>query len=138
MEPIIAAAFSSLLGCDVQDADADFFALGGHSLLAMKLAARLSRQFARQVTPGQVMVASTVAKLATIIDGEEDSYPAHGIQNHSPLREGNGPTLFCFHPASGFAWQFSVLSRYLDPQWSIIGIQFAAPSWTHADSDKPG
>ncbi|HHD2629939.1 TPA: AMP-binding protein, partial [Escherichia coli] len=37
-ETIIAAAFSSLLGCDVQDADADFFALGGHSLLAMKLA----------------------------------------------------------------------------------------------------
>ncbi|MEL9362843.1 hypothetical protein J4Y01_16615, partial [Escherichia coli] len=36
-ETIIAAAFSSLLGCDVQDADADFFALGGHSLLAMKL-----------------------------------------------------------------------------------------------------
>ncbi|MFO6485158.1 hypothetical protein ACLBR5_24445 [Escherichia coli] len=25
------------------------------------------------------------------------------------MREGNGPTLFCFHPASGFAWQFSVL-----------------------------
>ena len=72
-ETIIAAAFASLLGCDVQDADADFFALGGHSLLAMKLAAQLSRQFARQVTPGQVMVASTVAKLATIIDGEEDS-----------------------------------------------------------------
>ncbi|MBS4780716.1 MAG: amino acid adenylation domain-containing protein, partial [Collinsella sp.] len=48
-ETIIAAAFSSLLGCDVQDADADFFALGGHSLLAMKLAAQLSRLFARQV-----------------------------------------------------------------------------------------
>ncbi len=43
------------------------------------------------------------------------------------MREGNGPTLFCFHPASGFAWQFSVLSRYLDPQWSIIGIQSPRP-----------
>lgn len=126
-ETIIAAAFSSLLGCDVQDADADFFALGGHSLLAMKLAAQLSRQFARQVTPGQVMVASTVAKLATIIDGEEDSSRRMGFETILPLREGNGPTLFCFHPASGFAWQFSVLSRYLDPQWSIIGIQSPRP-----------
>ncbi|XNM75146.1 thioesterase domain-containing protein [Escherichia coli] len=45
-----------------------------------------------------------------------------GFETILPLREGNGPTLFCFHPASGFAWQFSVLSRYLDPQWSIIGI----------------
>lgn len=126
-ETIIAAAFASLLGCDVQDADADFFALGGHSLLAMKLAAQLSRQFARQVTPGQVMVASTVAKLATIIDGEEDSSRRMGFETILPLREGNGPTLFCFHPASGFAWQFSVLSRYLDPQWSIIGIQSPRP-----------
>ncbi len=111
----------------MQDADADFFALGGHSLLAMKLAAQLSRQFARQVTPGQVMVASTVAKLATIIDGEEDSSRRMGFETILPLREGNGPTLFCFHPASGFARQFSVLSRYLDPQWSIIGIQSPRP-----------
>lgn len=93
----------------------------------MKLAAQLSRQFARQVTPGQVMVASTVAKLATIIDGEEDSSRRMGFETILPLREGNGPTLFCFHPASGFAWQFSVLSRYLDPQWSIIGIQSPRP-----------
>ena len=42
----------------------------------MKLAAQLSRQFARQATPGQAMVASTVAKLATIIDGEEDTTPS--------------------------------------------------------------
>ncbi len=27
-----------------------------------------------------------------------------------------------------FAWQFSVLSRYLDPQWSIIGIQSPRPN----------
>ena len=38
-------------------------------------------------------------------------------------------TLFRFHPASGFAWQFSVLSRYLDLQWSIIGIESLAPSY---------
>jgi hypothetical protein len=34
----VAAAFSQLLGCEVNDIDADFFALGGHSLLAMRLA----------------------------------------------------------------------------------------------------
>ena len=44
-----------------------------------------------------------------------------------PLRESDGPTLFCFHPASGFAWQFSVLARYLSPRWSITGIQSPRP-----------
>ena len=111
----------------MQDADADFFALGGHSLLAMKLAAQLRSTVCPSGDAGQVMVASTVAKLATIIDGEEDSTDAWDSETILPLREGNGPTLFCFHPASGFAWQFSACSRYLDPQWSIIGIQSPRP-----------
>ena len=33
-----------------------------------------------------------------------------GFEAVLPLRRGTGPTLFCFHPASGFAWQFSVLT----------------------------
>ncbi len=37
METLVAAVFSQLLGCEVNDIDADFFALGGHSLLAMRL-----------------------------------------------------------------------------------------------------
>ncbi|XNM78695.1 phosphopantetheine-binding protein [Escherichia coli] len=78
-ETIIAAAFASSLGCDVQDADADFFALGGHSLLAMKLAAQLVDSLPSG-DAGQVMVASTVAKLATIIDGEEDSSRRMGFE----------------------------------------------------------
>ncbi len=80
METLVAAAFSQLLGCEVNDIDADFFALGGHSLLAMRLAAQLSRQLARQVTPGQVMVASTVGKLSALLaaDLSDEPGPAPG------------------------------------------------------------
>ncbi len=124
-EQAIAAAFSALLGCEINDIEADFFALGGHSLLAMRLAASLSRHFARQVTPGQVMVASTVGKLSALLTGDMSDEQAQrlGYETLLPLRESHGPTLFCFHPASGFAWQFSVLARYLNPRWSITGIQ---------------
>lgn len=129
METLIAAAFSQLLGCEVNDIDADFFALGGHSLLAMRLAAQLSRQLARQVTPGQVMVASTVGKLSALLaaDLSDEQAQRLGLDTLLPLRESDGPTLFCFHPASGFAWQFSVLARYLSPRWSITGIQSPRP-----------
>ncbi|WP_039031411.1 enterobactin non-ribosomal peptide synthetase EntF [Leclercia adecarboxylata] len=125
----IAAAFSALLGCEINDTEADFFALGGHSLLAMRLAATLSRHFARQVTPGQVMVASTVGKLSALLSSEMSDEQAQrlGYETILPLRESHGPTLFCFHPASGFAWQFSVLARYLSPRWSITGIQSPRP-----------
>lgn len=129
METLVAAAFSQLLGCEVNDIDADSFALGGHSLLAMRLAAQLSRQLARQVTPGQVMVASTVGKLSALLaaDLSDEQAQRLGLDTLLPLRESDGPTLFCFHPASGFAWQFSVLARYLSPRWSITGIQSPRP-----------
>ncbi len=129
METLVAAAFSQLLGCEVNDIDADFFALGGHSLLAMRPAAQLSRQLARQVTPGQVMVASTVGKLSALLaaDLSDEQARRPGLDTLLPLRESDGPTLFCFHPASGFAWQFSVLARYLSPRWSITGIQSPRP-----------
>ena len=127
-ETTIAQSFAALLGCEVNDVAADFFALGGHSLLAMKLAAQLSRVFERQVTPGQIMVASTVEQLSALLESTDDEQSQRlGFEALLPLRESHGPTLFCFHPASGFAWQFSVLSRYLSPQWSIIGIQSPRP-----------
>ncbi|WLI78926.1 enterobactin non-ribosomal peptide synthetase EntF [Kosakonia sp. H02] len=129
METQVAQAFSALLGCDMNDAQADFFALGGHSLLAMRLAAQLSRECARQVTPGQIMVASTVEKLAALLEKPLSTEQAGrlGLETVLPLRESDGRTLFCFHPASGFAWQFSVLARYLAPGWSITGIQSPRP-----------
>ena len=129
-EQAIAAAFSALLGCEINDIEADFFALGGHSLLAMRLAASLSRHFARQVTPGQVMVASTVGKLSALLTSgiSDEQAQRLGYETILPLRESDGPTLFCFHPASGFAWQFSVLTRYLSPRWSIVGIQSPRPN----------
>ncbi len=126
VEAQIARAFSALLGCEVQHAQADFFALGGHSLLAMRLAAQLSQTFARPVTPGQVMVASTVEKLAVLLT-QTQADSQLGLQTLLPLRDGDGPVLFCFHPASGFAWQFSVLARYLSPRWAIMGIQSPRP-----------
>lgn len=134
-EIAVARAFSQLLGCQINDVQADFFALGGHSLLAVRLAAQLSQHFAQPVTPGQIMVATTVEKLSALLVA--DQHNAHtqnmGYETILPLRIGKSspagkiPTLFCFHPASGFAWQFSVLSRYLDPHWSIIGIQSPRP-----------
>ncbi|HHG8773611.1 TPA: enterobactin non-ribosomal peptide synthetase EntF [Raoultella planticola] len=129
MEATVAEAFSRLLGCEVNDIEADFFALGGHSLLAMRLAAQLGRELDRQVTPGQVMVASTVGKLSALLasDLSDEQAQRLGFDAILPLRDGSGPTLFCFHPASGFAWQFSVLARYLNPRWSITGIQSPRP-----------
>ena len=122
LETRLAEAFAALLERDAIGAQEDFFALGGHSLLAMRLAAQLRRDLKLPVSVGQIMVASTVEKLAALLDDKQAAQRA-GFEPVLPLRSGSGPTLFCFHPASGFAWQFSILQRYLDARWSIVGIQ---------------
>ena len=75
------------------------------------------------------MVASTVGKLSALLaaDLSDEQAQRLGLDTLLPLRESDGPTLFCFHPASGFARQFSVLARYLSPRWSITGIQSPRP-----------
>nr|KKD32053.1 enterobactin synthase subunit F [Pantoea sp. 3.5.1] len=123
LETTLAQAFATLLERESISAQDDFFALGGHSLLAMRLAAQLRRRLNQPVSVGQIMVASTVEKLAALLSSESAEASRAGFEAVLPLRRGSGPTLFCFHPASGFAWQFSVLQRYLDARWSLLGIQ---------------
>ncbi|KQN43569.1 non-ribosomal peptide synthetase [Serratia sp. Leaf50] len=129
LETLIAQAVASLLSREKVFADDDFFALGGHSLLAMRLAAQLRRELGRPVSVGQIMVASKIENLAALLGEEQSQAEADncGFEALLPLRSGKGPTLFCLHPASGFSWQFSVLPRYIDQQWSVVGIQSPHP-----------
>lgn len=122
IETQLARWFADLLQLPEVGATDDFFALGGHSLLAMRLAAQVRKQLHFPLTVGHVMVASSVEQLAKVIQ-QAPEQSNNGFNTLLPLRTTNGPRLFCFHPASGFAWQFSILQRYIDPQWSIIGIQ---------------
>ena len=135
LESEIAAVFARLLQREQVFADDDFFALGGHSLLAMRLAAELRRDLGKAVSVGQVMVASRVEQLAALLaeDRTQEEADRSGFDSVLPLRVTEGPTLFCLHPASGFSWQFSVLPRYLDQHWSLVGIQSPRPDGAGAE-----
>ena len=125
-EHLLADLFQQLLGCDSVFADDDFFALGGHSLLAMRLAAELRRRDVPPLSIGQIIAARSVEKLAALLDGDASSETG-GNGERLPLRAGSGPTLFCIHPASGLAWQYSALLHYLDGDFPIVGLQSPRP-----------
>jgi enterobactin synthetase component F len=123
IEHQVATCFKNLLGLDKVSAGDDFFVLGGHSLLAMQLVAQLRDQYNLDTTIGQVMTASTVEELARQLESRHPTTEA-GFESLLPFRQNpQGPILFCFHPASGFAWQFSLLQRYISRDWSLIGVQ---------------
>jgi len=129
LESRLAALFARILKIPTLNADDDFFALGGHSLLAMALAAELRRELNQPVSVGQIMVSPSVEKLARVLsDDALANDPANAGFGHTLyIRAGSTAPLFCVHPASGFAWQYSGLSRYLPAECSVIGLQSPRP-----------
>lgn len=135
LEQQLAAVFSRFLGIDTVYLDDDFFALGGHSLLAMQVVAELRCWVEQPVSIGLIMEAPTVAQLAEALNNEDAAAHA-GLDDTLTLRRpsAGGATLFCFHPASGFSWQFSSLLRHLGKGWGLVGLQSPVPSGVLATS----
>lgn len=136
IETTLSEIFARVLGIDEVNADDDFFALGGHSLLAMQLAAELETEFKTPVSVGEVIVNSSVERLARALFEEqagEERKAGFGEVLH--LRSGADTPLICIHPASGFSWQFSVLTRYLHSDCPVIGLQSPRPNGVIAVCD---
>jgi L-arginine---[L-arginyl-carrier protein] ligase len=136
LESRLAEVFATVLDMPQVYADDDFFAIGGHSLLAMRLASEIRRVLERPVSVGQIMTAPTVARLAARLndDGMRNDFGGDGFEPVIHLRGGSGTPLFCFYPGSGFAWQYSVLARYLADGVPIVGLQSPRPDGLIATS----
>ncbi|MEV7168496.1 amino acid adenylation domain-containing protein [Streptomyces sp. NPDC093224] len=120
-EEALAALFAEVLGLERVGVEDNFFALGGHSLLAMRLVGRIRAELGVPVQVGTVMSAPTVADIAARIAGDARD---DALRVLMPLREqGTAAPLFCFHPASGFAWQYTGLLRHLDADRPVYGLQ---------------
>ncbi|EKO3672443.1 amino acid adenylation domain-containing protein [Vibrio metschnikovii] len=130
LETQLVGIFADVLGIDSLSAEDDFFSLGGHSLMAMKLAADIRRVLNVPVTVGQIMVNSTVEKLALLLldDKARNDPTLAGFGDVLPIRAGHGPALFCINSASGFAWQYTGLPKYLQGHYPIVGLQSPRPS----------
>ncbi|NAX44993.1 MULTISPECIES: vanchrobactin non-ribosomal peptide synthetase VabF [unclassified Vibrio] len=137
LETQLVTLFSQVLAVETLFADDDFFTLGGHSLLAMKLAADIRRALNLPVTVGQIMVNPTVEKLASLLL-DEDAFndpTLAGFGEVLPIRAGSGPALFCVNSASGFAWQYTGLPKYLTGHYPIYGLQSPRPGGAMATSE---
>ncbi|MGC5346833.1 amino acid adenylation domain-containing protein [Streptomyces sp. DT171] len=120
-EALLCRVFAEVLGLERVGVEDNFFELGGHSLLAMRLVGRIRDELGVPVQVATVMSAPTVADVASRIgtDARRDA-----LRVVMPLRErGGSAPLFCFHPASGFSWQYTGLLRHLDPDRPVYGIQ---------------
>jgi nonribosomal peptide synthetase DhbF len=120
LERMVCAAFAEVLGAERVSADDNFFDLGGHSLLAVRLAERL-RQQGIQAPVRALFQAPTPAGLINRLS-LSSVQDALGVL--LPIRAaGDGPALFCMHPAGGMSWCYMPLSQHVPPEYRIYGLQ---------------
>ncbi|KOG14015.1 non-ribosomal peptide synthetase [Streptomyces viridochromogenes] len=106
-----------------------FFDLGGHSLLVPRLTTRIRTELAVELPVPAVFETPTVAALARRTTGGPDRETGTGGGTAAlgpllPLRtRGDREPLFCLPPASGLAWGFAGLTRHLDTDRPLYGLQ---------------
>ncbi|MFT4201605.1 amino acid adenylation domain-containing protein [Gordonia sp. (in: high G+C Gram-positive bacteria)] len=117
LEESVAEVFADVLGVERVSATESFFDLGGNSLSAMRLAARLGDRDIAVDLP-RLFEHPTVRELAEAVHGDIRS---SGVVIR--LRTGgDGPALFCFHPADGLAWAYAELVPHI-PGRPVYGLQ---------------
>ena len=133
-EDLLCRLFASSLDLERVGIDDSFFELGGHSLLATGLIELIRSAFGVDVPIRRLFENPTVAGLArTLHDDTEEN----ALDVLLPLRTaGSLPPLFAVHSASGLAWGYSGLLRYLEPQRPLYGLQ--SPRLTDHGYDPAG
>ena len=118
------------LEIDEVNADDDFFALGGHSLLAMQLAAELETEFKTPVSVGEVIVNSSVERLArALFDEQAGEERKAGFGEVLHLRSG-GRCAADLHSSRFrfFVGSSASCTRYLESDCPVIGLQSPRPN----------
>ncbi|UAW64946.2 non-ribosomal peptide synthase/polyketide synthase [Mycoavidus sp. HKI] len=123
IETALAAIWAELLGVERISRHDSFFALGGHSLLAMQMISHIRAKLGVEVALRALFGAPTIAGLAQCLLKPE------GVQGDSfdvlfPIQpKGTRPPLFCVHSAAGLSWSYIGLSKHLDMDQPIYGLQ---------------
>jgi thioesterase domain-containing protein/aryl carrier-like protein len=132
LEQTLCETFAEVLGLDQVGADDEFFRLGGHSLLAVRLVERL-RTRGVSISLRDLVAAPTVRG---VMERMSLSSVQDSLSVLLPIRaKGDGPILFCIHPAGGLSWAYMPLARYVPEDFRLYGLQARALDGT---SEFPG
>ncbi|MEM9447038.1 MAG: amino acid adenylation domain-containing protein [Cyanobacteria bacterium P01_E01_bin.6] len=103
-----------------------FFELGGDSLLGIQVISKANQQEI-DLKPRQILQYPTIAELASLVVRESTSQSAkHDASSDSLVAikpNGSKKPLFCIHSSSGSADSFIQLSRLIDSEQPLYGLQ---------------
>ncbi|GAB5404014.1 MAG: hypothetical protein Aurels2KO_22450 [Aureliella sp.] len=124
LEAKLAEQWRSALGVSEIGVDQDFFELGGHSLVAARVMRAAEQIVGARLPLALLLAAPTVELLASSI--QRQTWRGDW-QSLVPLREsGLKPPLFCVHAAGGNVLLYRDLTKRLDENRPVYGLQSEA------------
>lgn len=99
----------------------DFFDLGGHSLLAVRLFTRIEKVTGRKLPLATLFEARTIERLATLLRSSNWQARWKSLVPIKP--NGSKPPFYCVHGVGGNVVEFEDLSRHIDADQPLYGIQ---------------
>ncbi|MBC6612094.1 amino acid adenylation domain-containing protein [Hymenobacter sp. BT507] len=121
MEQRIADIWKTCLGMDQVDIFADFFALGGHSLLAVRVMACIEKEIGQRLPLATLFEHSTIEKLARLLEHDSQFITWDSLVPIKP--QGSKTPLYLVHGAGLNVLLYQAMSRYMDPEQPIYGLQ---------------
>ena len=124
-EKILCGIWAAVLKREEVGVEDDFFAFGGHSLLAVSLISQITRCFGRDLALDKVFQYSTPREMARLVDQPKRDFEPSAV---ICMNKGSDdlPPLYLMYPVGGNILCYSDLSRFINPNRPLYGIQ-AAP-----------
>jgi amino acid adenylation domain-containing protein len=120
-EKRLVALWEELLGVRPIGISDNFFDLGGHSLLAVRLFARITREFDKELPLSTLFQGGTIEHLARVLTEIGDSIPWATLQEIQP--HGSGRPLFVVSSPNANCLGYAMLARHLGPEQPVYGLQ---------------
>lgn len=120
-EELVAAIWQDCLGIAEVNIFDDFFELGGHSLIAIQVMTRLQNETGKRLPLATLFEHATVEKLALLLTPEATPVTWDSLVPIKP--QGSKTPLYIIHGAGPNVLAFNALSRNLDPEQPVYGLQ---------------
>ncbi|MRH89525.1 amino acid adenylation domain-containing protein [Nocardia sp. SYP-A9097] len=124
-ERALTESFTAVLAAERIGVDDNFFEVGGNSMAAVQLVTLVRERTGIPMPLQWMFLDPTPAALARrLTDAAEQPEVEPSLRVLLPMRPaGEGPALFCIHPAVGLAWCYGGLVQYVDRDHPVYGLQ---------------
>jgi thioesterase domain-containing protein/acyl carrier protein len=124
-EKQLAELWREIMNVDMVGSQDDYFDLGGDSLMATELFLELERWYGVRLATSDILIHSTVAKIAAILGRESRPETNRCLIPLQP--EGAEPPLFFIHDMSGGVMSYRHLLRRLGASRKVFGLLYPGP-----------